>query len=86
MGPTVSPGSSVDRDYMTRRQLAEFLTARGFPISKSTLDKLAMPSRGEGPPAVGFWANRALYDPARALSWAKARFRTNWRGVGRDRR
>jgi hypothetical protein len=85
MGPTVSPGSSVDREYMTRRQLAEFLTARGFPISKSTLDKLAMPSRGEGPPAVGYWANRALYDPVRALSWAKARFRSNWRGASRGR-
>ena len=75
----MSPSTSVDREYMTRRQLAEFLTERGFPISKSTLDKLAMPSRGEGPPAAGFWANRALYDPARALTWAKGRFRTNWR-------
>ena len=81
----MSPSASVERAYMTRRQLAEFLTARGFPISKSTLDKLAMPSRGEGPPAVGYWANRALYDPVRALSWAKARFRGNWRGASRGR-
>ena len=81
----MSPSASVERAYMTRRQLAEFLTARGFPISKSTLDKLAMPSRGEGPPAVGYWANRALYDPVRALSWAKARFRSNWRGASRGR-
>ncbi len=75
----MSPSTSVDREYMTRRQLAEFLTERGFPISKSTLDKLAMPSRGEGPPPAGFWANRALYDPTKALAWAKGRFRTNWR-------
>jgi hypothetical protein len=63
--------------YLTRRELAEFLTERGFPISKSTLDKLAMPCRNEGPPQVGFWGNRALYDPEKALTWAKRRFRTN---------
>jgi hypothetical protein len=77
----VSPSSSVDREYMTRRELAKFLSDRGFPISKSTLDKLAMPSRGEGPPAVGFWSNRALYDPEKALLWARKRFRTNWRSA-----
>jgi hypothetical protein len=64
---------------MTRRELVKFLSDRGFPISKSTLDKLAMPSRGEGPPAVGFWSNRALYDPEKALLWARKRFRTAWR-------
>jgi hypothetical protein len=86
--------ASVDREfvglptlrrYKTRRQLAEFLTARGFPISKSTLDKLAMPSRGEGPPPVGFWGNRALYDPKKALAWAKGRFHTNWRASAGSR-
>jgi hypothetical protein len=71
--------TSIER-YLTRRELAEFLTQRGFPISKSTLEKLAMPSRSEGPPTVGFWGNRALYDPEKALTWAKKRFRTNWRG------
>jgi hypothetical protein len=71
--------TSVERRYLTRRQLADYLSASGFPISKSTLDKLAMPSRGEGPPLAGFWSNRALYDPAKALAWAKSRFRTNWR-------
>jgi hypothetical protein len=79
----MSPSTSVDREYMTRAQLAEFLTARGFPISRSTLDKLSMPSRGEGPPAVGFWGNRALYAPDRGLAWAKRRFRTSWRGGDR---
>jgi len=64
---------------LTRSQLAQFLTERGFPISKSTLDKLAMPSRDEGPPAAGFWDNRALYDPSKGLAWAQSRFRMNWR-------
>jgi len=75
----VSSSASVNCKYMTRRQLAEFLTEHGFKISKSTLDKLSMPSRGEGPPAAGFWGNRGLYEPAKALAWAKSRFRTNWR-------
>ena len=79
----MSTSTSVDREYMTRRQLAEFLTERGFPISKSTLDKLAMPSRGEGPPHVGFWGNRALYEPDKSLAWAKKRFRENWRAGAR---
>jgi hypothetical protein len=76
---TVSSSTSIDREYLTRRQLAEFLTDRGYKTSKSTLDKLCMPSRGEGPPAAGFWGNRALYDPNKALAWAKNRFRTDWR-------
>jgi hypothetical protein len=71
----------VDREYLTRAELAEFLTARGFPISRSTLNKLSMPSRGEGPPPAGFWSNKALYEPTKALDWAKSRFRKNWRGT-----
>jgi hypothetical protein len=67
--PTSS--TSVDPNYLTRRELAKFLTERGFPMSKSTLDKLAMPSRNEGPPHVGFWGNRALYDPERALAFLR---------------
>ena len=66
--------SSIYCQYQTRRQLAAFLTGRGFPISKSTLDKLAMPSRGEGPPVVGVWGGKSFYDPARALEWARVRF------------
>jgi hypothetical protein len=72
--------STVDR-YLTRSELADYLTERGFPISRSTIDKLAMPSRGRdsAPPAAGFWGNRALYDPDKALAWAKSRFRKSWR-------
>jgi hypothetical protein len=72
--------TSIECKYLTRRQLAEFLTARGYPISLSTLEKLCMTSCGEGPPAAGYWGRCALHDPAKALAWAKKRFRTNWRG------
>jgi hypothetical protein len=61
--------------FLTRKLLVEFLRERGFPISVSTMAKLAMPSRGEGPPCEGVWGNRALYDPNKALRWARARFR-----------
>jgi hypothetical protein len=85
------PSTSVDREYLTRTELAEFLSARGFPITKSTLDKLAMHSCHEGPPRVGVWQGRAFYDPARALAWARARFSANElrrarRAAGRNRR
>jgi hypothetical protein len=60
---------------LTRKQLAEFLTAEGFPISVAWLNRLAMQSIGGGPPAVGMWGKRPLYDPAAALAWAEARFR-----------
>jgi hypothetical protein len=65
--------------FLTRRELAGFLTKHGFPISYSTLLKMAMPSRNEGPPPVGYWGNRALYDGEKALAWAQKRFRANWR-------
>jgi hypothetical protein len=60
---------------LTRKQLAEFLTAEGFPISVAWLNRMAMQSIGGGPPAVGMWGKRPLYDPAAALAWAEARFR-----------
>ena len=71
--------SATSNRYLTRAEVAEFLTEHGFPISRSTLEKMAMASRGEGPPHVGFWRNRAFYDPDKALAWAKHRFHTNWR-------
>jgi hypothetical protein len=71
----------MSKAYLTRHELADFLSSNGFPISASTLAKLSMPSRAEGPPHAGFWGNRALYDPEKALRWAKNRFRTNWRSA-----
>jgi hypothetical protein len=78
---------STIRRYLTRREIAQFLTERGYPIGKSTIDKLSMPSRGsaDGPPPAGFWGNKVLYDPSKVLAWAKSRFRTNWRASTRSR-
>jgi hypothetical protein len=63
--------------FLTRRQLVEFLNEHGYPISLSTLAKLAMPSCGEGPVPEGTWGNRLLYHPSKALRWAEGRFRSS---------
>jgi hypothetical protein len=67
--------------YLTRRQLVEFLNEHGYPVPFSTLSKLCMPSRNEGPPSVGRWATRDMYDPGVVLAWAKARFRRTARAA-----
>lgn len=67
--------------YMTRRELVGFLNEHGYPISISTITKLCMPSRGEGPKAEGRWGGRDLYRPDRALAWAHARFKNQGRAV-----
>jgi hypothetical protein len=63
------------RARLTRKQLAEFLTASGYPISYSVLNKLCMPSNGQGPPVDVWWGARALYHPDTGLAWAESRLR-----------
>ena len=62
--------------FLTRPQLVRFLNKNGFPITFSTITKLCAPARGEGPPAVGTWAKRTLYDREQALEWARSRMRS----------
>jgi len=58
---------------MTREQTAEFLTARGYPITKGTLEQFA--SRKIGPPVAKIWGRKPLYLPSAALAWAESRAR-----------
>lgn len=58
---------------LTRQQAAEFLTARGFPISKRYLEKLSCPSSGQGPRVDCWFGGRALYLPADLIAWAESR-------------
>jgi hypothetical protein len=60
---------------LTRRQLAEELRKRGYPIGNSTLVKLCQPSIGEGPPVAAYWGKRPLYDLAQGVAWAEGRLR-----------
>jgi len=67
--------------FLTRREVVEFLNEHGYPMTFSTLSKLCMPSRNEGLPCVGRWANRDLYAPSALLAWARSRFRSTARAA-----
>ena len=66
-----------DLRYLTRDELREELRARGFPIGKTTFDKLCAPSVGQGPPVEAYWPgrrnDRPLYTLANGLAWAESR-------------
>jgi hypothetical protein len=65
----------LQQPLMTREASVTFLRERGFPISLSTLEKLSMPSAGNGPAVAKYWGRRPLYSPAELLAWAEARCR-----------
>jgi hypothetical protein len=69
-------GDRTDDDetlVMGYTALAKFLTASGFPISKSSLQKFGMPSVNQGPPNEGFWGNLPAFKRSLALAWARSR-------------
>jgi hypothetical protein len=70
--------STEQPEFLTRAEIPKFLAQHGFPIGRSTIDKLSMPSRGDcaGPKPAGAWGNRHLYRPAQVLAWARSRFRS----------
>lgn len=61
--------------YGTRDQLVDCLRENGFPGSKSQMDKLCMPSCGDGPPVAYWWGRRPIYHLDEGLAWARARAR-----------
>ena len=71
------------QEFLTRRQLAEYLTSLGLPIGKGTIDKLCM--RGEGPPAAGRWGNRDVYRPEQVRAWAMRYLRPSPNAAERER-
>jgi hypothetical protein len=68
-----SRSETVSQKLGTRDQLGAYLRANGYPIANSSLDKLCMPSCGEGPPVARWFGRRPLYDFEQGLRWAKAR-------------
>jgi len=58
---------------LTRRELAEFLTANGYPISYATLETYH--SLGTGPQVAGYFGVRPLDEPETGLRWAQGRYR-----------
>jgi hypothetical protein len=71
------PDKRLDREYLTRRELVEYLHANGYPISLSSLNRLCAPRYAQGPPMAGVWGGQAFYAPAQAIEWARARFGAN---------
>jgi hypothetical protein len=75
-----APGPGVTR-YLTRSELVEYLRAYGYPMTLSTLNKKCMASsRDEGPPHEGWWGRGWLYDPVKALRWARSQLRNRRAG------
>jgi hypothetical protein len=72
-----------DQELLTRRELAEYLGKHGFPISLHTLNRLCV--RDGGPQAAGIWGGQILYEPDKALAWARTRFRSTEPTRGRRR-
>jgi hypothetical protein len=70
-----------DVKMLTRREVAEYLSANGYPISAGTLGKLC--ARDEGPPHAGIWRGQFQYEPGRALAWARSRLRMTELSRGR---
>ncbi len=59
-----------DTAYLLRPESADFLTERGFPTTKFTLQKYATTGGG---PVYRIWGNRALYTRDDLLAWAEAK-------------
>jgi hypothetical protein len=67
--------TKLNEVLLTRRALAEWLTAQGFRISYSTLTKICSPAINTGPPTEAYWGRFPMHSPSRGLDWARNRLR-----------
>lgn len=58
----------METEYLTRAESADYLTSRGFPVSKTTMQKWATTGGG---PIYRIFGNRALYTPTDLNAWAQ---------------
>jgi hypothetical protein len=56
--------------HLSRTEAAEFLTANGYPVAKTTLQKYATVGGG---PTYRKFGRRVVYQPEHLLSWAESR-------------
>jgi hypothetical protein len=56
--------------YRSRSEAAEYLTDRGLPITKNTLQKLATTGGG---PSYRIWGNKAVYSTDDLDAFAESR-------------
>jgi hypothetical protein len=59
-------------EFITRPQVAKYLSSIGLPLGKSMLDKIIW--RGEGPPAAGRWGKRDVFRPDEVREWAMKKY------------
>jgi hypothetical protein len=72
--PSNKPQSDVEADEILivgRPKLAEFLTKKGFPIARRTLEKIP---EEKAPPVFRRWGGRCLFRPSDVLVWAHTRY------------
>ena len=60
----------MNKRFLTRPEAASYLSERGLPVSKNTLQKFATTGSG---PEYSIFGNRALYTPENLEAWAEAR-------------
>jgi hypothetical protein len=60
----------MPKEYLTRPEAAEYLTEKGLPTSKNTLQKLATVGGG---PGYSLWGNKA--QPRQLDTWAESKLR-----------
>jgi len=56
--------------YLSRTEASEFLTEKGFPVAKNTLQKYATVGGG---PLYAKFGNRCLYQESQLLEWAESK-------------
>ncbi len=62
----MSATSAQQPEFLTRAEVPKFLAQHGFPIGRSTIDKLSMPSRGEHAAEAGWRLGKPPPVPAGA--------------------
>jgi hypothetical protein len=64
-----------DEPLLTRDQVHQVLVQQGFPIGRSSLDKVCSPTVNKGPPVAAWWpgrgGDRPLYRRHEVLAWAR---------------
>ena len=68
-------------NYLLRPEAADFLTDRGFPTTKNTLQKFATTGGG---PVYRIFGNRALYTREDLLDWAAAKLSSPRRSTSEE--
>ena len=60
------------KEFLTRREAAEYLTERGLPVTYTTLTKLACTGGG---PEYQRWGNKAVSTPQQLNDWIAAKLK-----------